>query len=106
MYQFIAPAPLPTIDKIVNHGGLQAHRRVEETLKTNRDGLHIPRGNVPQAVGDMPSAQILFETAFSYERTNLSLLLAEFWQTCRALCTVGRQPCCPPVTDSAEKQGA
>ena len=50
--------PLPTIDKIVNPGGLYAHWRVKETLETNRDGSYIHDRNVPEeAVGDTLSVK-------------------------------------------------
>ena len=50
--QNVGLAHLATIDKIVSPGHNQAFRRVKDTLETNRDGSHIHRGNVPEAVRD------------------------------------------------------
>ena len=50
--QNIGLAHLAVIDEIVSPGHNQAFRRVKGTLETNRDGSHIHRGDVPEAVGD------------------------------------------------------
>ena len=51
--QNVGLAHLAAIDEIVSPGHNQAFRRVKGTLETNRDGSHIHRGDVPEAVGDM-----------------------------------------------------
>ena len=51
--QNVGLAHMAVIDKIVSPGHNQAFRHVEGTLETNRDGSHIHRGDVPEAVGDM-----------------------------------------------------
>ena len=51
--QNVGLAHLAVIDEIVDPGHNQACRRVTGTLETNRDGSHIHRGDVPEAVGDM-----------------------------------------------------
>ena len=56
--QNVGLAHLAAIDKIVSPGRNLAFRRVEDTLETNRDGSHIHRGDVPEAVRDTLSVQI------------------------------------------------
>ena len=56
--QNVGLAHLAVIDKIVGPGHGKAHRRVKGTLETNRDGSHIHRGDVPEAVGDTLSVHI------------------------------------------------
>ena len=51
--QNVGLAHLAAINEIVSPCRNQAFRRVEDTLETNRDGSHIHRGDVPEAVGDM-----------------------------------------------------
>ena len=55
--QNVGLAHMAVIDEIVGPGHNQAFRRVKGTLETNRDGSHIHRGDVPEAVGDMPRVQ-------------------------------------------------